>query len=285
MNILWLIVMTLVLSLPAYAEEQLLSVDFTSDGTSPVGVVLEDGVFRVNEAGESPMVTLFEIDDPGISSPVYALKGSIRHEGIEGEAFLQMDSHFGDKGTYFTKTLAPAGPLGVLTGDADWRAFVLPFNAGTSDAAGNTITPEKLTVSLYRPGAGTVFLRDVELFQYASGEDPLQISGQWLDNRTMALVGAIGGTFIGLWSGLLGFLASRGKARVFVLGSVVALIIVGAAALVAGFAAMAARQAYAVYYPLLLIGVILVIVYGSVIRSLPKRYADVELKKMQAMDA
>ena len=265
MNIIRLVVMTFVFWLPAYAAEPLLSLDFTSDGTSPDGVVLEDGVLRADEEDESPLVMLFEIENPGIASSAYAIKGSIRYEGIVGEAYLQMDSHFGDKGTFFTKTLAPEGPLGMLTGDADWRPFVLPFDTGTGDAEGNPITPEKITVSLYRPGAGTVLIRDVELFQYASGENPLQAGGQWFSDRTMAWVGAIGGTFIGLWSGLLGFLASRGKARVFVLGSVAALIVIGIAALAAGFAAIAARQAYAIYYPLLLIGVILVIVYGRLL--------------------
>ncbi|MDJ0700849.1 MAG: hypothetical protein QNJ07_13425 [Woeseiaceae bacterium] len=271
----------ILLSLSAYAEEQLQFVDLGSGA----GEVLDDGTIRI-AAGATPYQLLFELEDPGITAPVYALKGMVRHEGVEGDAYLQMDNAFAERGTFFTKTLATGGPLKKLTGNSDWRPFTLPFYANTGDQAGaDVLTPQKLSVGLFLPGAGTVFVRDVALYQYAAGEDPLQASGQWFSNRTMALVGAIGGSLIGVWSGLIGFLASRGKARGFVLGSATVLIVLGVATFAIGTIVLATGQPYAVFYPLLLLGGIIIFVYGILRRVLPKRYEAIEMQKMHAMDA
>jgi hypothetical protein len=188
--------------------------------------------------------------EPGISSPVYALKGRVRYENVDGDGFLQMDSHFGEMGTFFSKSLAPSGPLGKISGSSDWRPFVLPFYASNGDQPGGAAPiPQELTLSLYLPGPGTVSISDVGLYQYAHGEDPLQQTGQWFGNRSAALVGAASGGLIGLWGALIGVLSARGKARGFVLSSANALLIIGIASLVAGVIAFASAQPYAVYYP------------------------------------
>ncbi|MCP4299454.1 MAG: hypothetical protein GY783_02610 [Gammaproteobacteria bacterium] len=225
------------------------------------------------------------LPEPGISSPVYALKGRVRYENVAGDGFLQMDNHFGEMGTFFTKSLAPSGPLGKITGSSDWRPFVLPFYASNGDQTGGaTPIPRELTLSLFLPGSGTVSISDVELYQYASGEDPLQQTGQWFSNRSAALFGGIGGGLLGLWGALIGVLSSRGRARGFVLGSANALLIIGIASLVGGVIAFASAQPYAVYYPLLLIGVIVVVVIGKLRGTLLSKYEERELKRMQSMD-
>lgn len=229
---------------------------------------------------------LIELSEPGITSPVYALKGMIRYTGVEGDGFLQMDSHFGEMGTFFAKGLAASGPLGKISGNSDWRPFVLPFNvSGGSQSDGRVPVPEALTLSLYLPGSGTVSIRDVELHQYASGEDPMQSAGQWWSNRSAGLIGGIGGGLLGLWGALIGVLASRGKARVFALGSANTLLLVGIAALIGGVVALVSAQPYVVYYPLLLVGVIVVFVIGKLRGTLSARYEEIELKKIQSMDA
>ena len=98
------------------------------------------------------------------------------------------------------------------------------------------------------------------------------------------MLGGIGGGLIGLWGALIGILSSRGKARRFVLTSANALFVIGIASLVGGMAALATGQPYAVYYPLLLIGIILVVVIGKMRASLSARYEQLELKRMQSMD-
>ncbi len=229
---------------------------------------------------------LLELPAPGISSPVYALKGMVRYDNVEGDGFLQMDNHFGEMGTFFSKNLAASGPLRKISGSSDWRPFVLPFYANSGDqSAGTTPIPLELTLTLYLPGAGAVSIRDVSLYQYADGEDPLRASGQWFSNRNASLFGGIGGGLIGLWGGLIGVLAGRGKARGLVLASANALMAIGIASLIGGVVALASAQPYAVFYPLLLIGIILVFVMGRLRRSLTARYEELELKRMQSMDA
>jgi len=273
MKILSLTLSLLLLPMYLPAEELLSDVYFANEPLTVTAV-----------PGEQQQL-LLELPDPGISSPVYALKGMVRYDDVQGDGFLQLDSHFGDAGTFFTKGLTAAGPLGKLGGSSDWRPFVLPFFANSGDQADSVAPlPDKLTLSLVLPGAGTVSIREVGLYQYASGEDPLRAAGQWFGTRSAALLGGIGGALIGLWGSLIGVLASRGKARHFVLGSANALLVTGIASFVGGAVAVATGQPYAVYYPLLLIGIILVLVLGKMRGNLSARYEQLELKKMQSMD-
>lgn len=275
----------LLLALPAQAEQLVRNVDLTSDRQSE-SLQVDDGTLRISALSGQPQQVLIELPQPGISGPIYALKGMIRYEGVAGDGYLQLDSHFGDEGTYFTKSLAESGPLEKISGSSDWRSFTLPFHASSGEGAmARTLTPEKLTLSLDLSGAGIVFIRDIALFQYADGEDPLASTAPWLSGRTATLIGAVGGSAVGLWGALIGFLTSRGRARGFVFGSTNLLIAFGIAGLAGGIAALAAGQPYAVYYPLLLIGIILIFVLGSLRRTLPKRYEAMELQKIRAMDA
>jgi hypothetical protein len=210
----------------------------------------------------------------------------IRYANVQGAGYLELDSHFGKKGTFFTRGLASAGPMGKISGNSGWRHFVLPFSYNSSDPAdGALLLPEKLSLALYLPGSGTVSIRDVALFQYANGENPLQPDGQWFGSRSAGLIGGIGGTLLGLWGGLIGVLSSRGKARTFALASAKALLLLGIVSAIGGVVAWAAGQPNAVYYPLLLIGIILIAVIGTLRKNLALRYEQLEMKKMQSMDA
>ena len=140
---------------------------------------------------------LVVLPQPGISSPVYALKGMVRHDDVAGDAYLQMNNDFGDKGVFFTKSLASTGPLGKLSGSSDWRPFILPFYANQGDQAqGESMIPAEITLALHLPGAGSVSIRDVRLYQYASDEDPLASPGKPVfatdKERSLATVFAFG---------------------------------------------------------------------------------------------
>jgi len=278
----------LLLSSSPQAEELIRAVSFSEafeNGVLRAGELIDVETLTVTAVPGKQFQPLIELAAPGISSPVYALKGMIRYENVKGDGFLQLDNHFGATGTYFTKSLASAGPLRKISGSSDWRAFVLPFYANSGDQAGSTSPlPEKLSLGLYLPETGTVSIRGVGLYQYASGEDPLQSTGQWISNRNAILLAAIGGSLIGLWGAVIGVVSSRGKARRFVLGSANALFLIGIASLVGGVAAISAGQPYAVYYPLSLFGIILVVVIGKLRASLSARYEQLELRRMQSID-
>lgn len=229
---------------------------------------------------------LLELPEPGVTRPVYALKGMVRYEKVQGDGFLQLDNYFADGSYYFSRSLAATGPLGKLSGSSDWRPFALPFFANSGDKTDSAAPlPNRLTLSLVLPGTGTVSIRDVALYQYASGEDPLQVAGQWFGERSAGMLGGFGGAILGLWGALIGVLSARGKARGFVLGSAKVLLVIGVASLVAGVFALAMAQPYAVYYPLLLIGIILVGVLGTLRGKLSAQYEQLELKRMQSLDA
>ena len=78
---------------------------------------------------------LLELPDPGITLPVYALKGMVRYDDVEGDGFLQLDSHFGDKGTFFSKSLAPVGPLGKLSGSSPSKCSPSRVSTGVRHSA------------------------------------------------------------------------------------------------------------------------------------------------------
>jgi hypothetical protein len=60
--------------------------------------------------------------------------------------------------------------------------------------------------------------------------------------------------------------------------------VAGILLLLAGLLTLILRQPYAVYYPLLLIGLIASLVVGLQIRTLRRRYEQIDLRKMAAAD-
>ncbi len=121
--------------------------------------------------------------------------------------------------------------------------------------------------------------------QQAMNTSPAEAQSPWWGNAAAGWIGAIGGSLVGLFGALIGTLAGLGKARRFVLALTVASIVFGLAALVLGLVALGLRQPYVVYYPLALIGVILTFVMGSLLPVLRRRYQQIELRRMAAMDA
>jgi hypothetical protein len=79
--------------------------------------------------------------------------------------------------------------------------------------------------------------------------------------------------------------AARRKARRLVLTTMLALVGLCIVSLVTGGITLVVRQPYAVLFPLLLIGVILVAVFGSGYRTTRRGYEETELRKMHALDA
>jgi len=61
--------------------------------------------------------------------------------------------------------------------------------------------------------------------------------------------------------------------------------IIGGVALVAGVVALIMSQPYAVWYPMILVGIICPALGMGLTGTIRRRYDEVELRKMAAMDA
>ncbi|MBW2701851.1 MAG: alkaline phosphatase D family protein [Deltaproteobacteria bacterium] len=187
------------------------------------------GGWALEQSESAPKVTeLLVFDEPDIEQSVYALRGQVRCQGVVGKAYLEMWNHFDDGKRFFSRSLSEQGPLKVLTGDQDWRLFVLPFNNTRPESS----APTRLVVNLVMPGKGRVELRDLELVQFEDGEDPTQPPGAWLSGSQVGFLGAMLGALLGLMGGLIGIFAGRLHARGLLKGLLVALGLFGLAAFV-----------------------------------------------------
>jgi len=167
MDTLKKLLVLVVLAIPAQAGELLGALKLTNaDG---------DGIATVTAVSGKQEYPLLSVVEPLITSPLYAIRGMIRYEGVEGDAYLNMNNDFGDYGSFFTRSRAQIGPMKTITGDSDWREFVMPFNA---DSGRMSLIPERLTLTLVLPGPGTVYIRDLSLYQYDPDENPLETAGQ-----------------------------------------------------------------------------------------------------------
>jgi hypothetical protein len=231
---------------------------------------------KSEEAETFPLVT---IEDPGITSAQYALRGRVRCQGVGGQAVLQMWSHFPDGEKYYSRTTGSAGPLRPLKGTSDWRWFVLPFTITKS-----TERPVALELVLMMGSPGAVEIGPLELCQYQAGEDMMKLPGQWWGERMAGLFGGLGGALLGVMGAVIGVLGGSGKAKGVVLGLLRAMVGLGVLALGVGLVALATGQPYAVYFPLLLCGGIATVVPVGVLPGVRKRYEMAELRRMEATD-
>ena len=277
----------------AFAEEVLDEISWTGlrdAGRLGAGSVLAggaggdaDSLEIRNAADQDGPHTLFAIDKPNITRTAYGIVGQVRCDGIEGTAYLEMWSHFPGGGAYFSRTLGEAGPMAALTGTSAWRPFLLPF----FNSEGNP-SPERLVFNVFLPAHGAVHLSALRLVQFAPGEDPLagmaDVRGWW----TSSQAGAVGGTFgaiIGCIGAMIGWLVSKGRARSAVIGVMAALIVLGVLQLAVGAASLMYSQPYHVWFLLMLGGTLDITIFGPLLFVARRRYQEIELRRMRALDA
>jgi hypothetical protein len=244
-------------------------------------IVSMDGisVLKIENTNDAPLqVSLFEISNPPISSLTYAVSGQIKYENVRGNGYLEMWNYFPrtqpntSETKYFPRTLGESGAMGKITGSSDWRQFSLPF-----DRTGASNPPSRLDINLFLAGRGTVYLQPATLVEFKT-------KTSWWSARQSGMIGGVGGAIIGCFGSLIGILGAKGKARNFVLTMLKIFIGVGILLLAVGIIAIASKQPYAVWYPLILPGFILTLVFGVNLRSIKKRYDDLEIRRMTSLD-
>ncbi len=86
----------------------------------------------------------------------------------------------------------------------------------------------------------------------------------------------------GILGAASGYLAPRGKGRSLILGAFTILVVVGLLHLAVGLYAYISGQPYSIWYPLVLIGIILTAVMGGLLPVVRKRYAEAEARRVNA---
>ncbi len=233
-----------------------------------------------NRDTEPKTAGVFEQQAPGIAAMEYAVLGSIRYEDVAPGSYLEMWSRFPNGEAYFSRTLASSGLLQRIEGTSPWRAFSLPFVSNEKLGA-----PSMLKVNVVFAGKGKIWLSPLRLVQYAPGEHALMTTGEWWSDREGGWIGGIAGSVLGCLGGLIGTLAGLGKARWLVIALMWAILVSGIGCLLFGVVALSLGQPYAVYFPLLLLGLIASAVTGPQIPMVCRRYEQIELRRMAAMDA
>jgi hypothetical protein len=262
--------------------------------TKPASVAL-----KVTSDAKGKAVTVFIIEDPAITSNRYAVTGQVRYESVRGRGYLEMWNNFPDGGAFFSRTLGSTGPMAAITGTSRWRAFLLPFTSNPG------YLPNELVVNVVLAGKGTVYLRNLKLVQYPatgattapakadSGNNEMKTTQgsagkvparAWWSDQQGGYAGAVAGSLLGGFGGLLGILVSRGRGKHVVMAMSRAVIAAGAAAVVAGIVAVLAHQPYGVYYPLLLGGVMAGLLPLLLLPAITRRYEQTELRRISAMD-
>ncbi len=251
------------------AEEPITRIEWSR--TEPLSGHVQDGAVRVSAPVTGATFPLATLEGPQVPSDGYAVLGEVRYESVSGRGFLEMWSEFADGGRYFSRTLASEGPQASLSGSSDWRAFELPFYLEGGP------TPVRLDIAVVLPGSGTVEVGSLQLV-------PLGRARGWWSERAGGLAGGVGGALIGIFGGLIGWLVSRRRARAFVLRAMSIAVAIGVVLLGVGVAGLIGSQPYAVVYPSLLSGAILVVVFGGLLPTVRRAYADHELRRMHALD-
>jgi hypothetical protein len=223
-------------------------------------------------------VTVWSATDLPPLGQRYALRGEVSHTGVVAPGYLELLNHFGDE-AYFTRTLAEDGPLQALHGTSDWRTLFMPFDILRADRQ-----PDRLELNVYLPAQGVVELGPLELIGHLPRLDIPATTGAWWSNRFGTYAGAIGGSLFGILGGGIGLLVWLGAPRRVVFACVYGELALGVTLLVAGMVALLTAQPYAVYYPLLLLGVISTFVLGFMLPGLRQRYLAIEQQRMRAQE-
>jgi hypothetical protein len=207
----------------------------------------------------------------------------VKYEHVKFPGYLEMWSYFPTGEMYFSRGQDDSGPMQWLSGSSNWRPFILPFHI--NDA--NGIRPNKLDFNVILPLQGTVYLGPLKLVQFEKGESAATSSAKnaWWTDRAGGLVGGIAGSVIGAIGFIIGIACWLGIARKLCFSLLGLMFAFGVISLAMFLVALIFSQPYAVYYPLLLMGILCVCLPPlSFYTGIKQRYEQIELRKMHAMD-
>ncbi len=252
-------------SLPSALAHKILEMKLHPTEASGVTIVEDGDSITIKAAGGPVQIALARLEQPGLRTRIYAVTGEVKYSQVAGDGYLEMWSVF-PSGRFFSRTLGEAGPMAKLTGESDWRKFLLPF-----DKMGNQEVPGVLELNLVLPKGGEVAFRNLVLKEFTVGvalNDLMEEEGaRWADRRVIWIEG-LSAVLIVMFLALAIF-SLMGRPHAAWVCSVM-LSGFGLFFLAAGFAALGRQQPANVSYPLLLTGAGTVVVFGLISARLRK---------------
>ena len=252
--------------------------DLARQQTLPGEVISTNGnsFLKIENTNDSLLeFSLFKIADSSVIQKAYFLFCEVKYDVPNGgrlELLCRLPPAAPGGGER-TSALRHDGysDSGYIFGNSNWRPCRLEVDRNAFEGL-----PTQLEVRLSLQRHGTIYLSPIRL---------LGVTGSWWSPQQSGLIGGIGGSVIGCFGALLGVLASKGKARTFVLTTTKIFIVLGILLTIAGFVAVVSGQPYAVWYALLLPGVILTLVFSLTLPSIQRRYDELEIRRMTSIDA
>lgn len=251
---------------PSSASSPVTILDWRALGAESVGEISPEGaphgVLTVkNEGEEEKRITVATIEAPSVTSAQWLVRGRVRYEDVEGEAFLETINTV-DGREYFSRTLSKSGPSAVITGTSGWRNIVIPFDASRSGRS-----PTKVVLNVVLPGRGTVHLGEMALVDGAYATRAL------FSPNEAGIYFGIAGALFGILAGLMGTLAGRGASRAAVMTLWSLLMASALVALAFGLGTAAIRQPWFVTGPLIGLGLLGAAVLIPLRKVLSARYS------------
>ncbi len=254
------------------AQDGLFSMDQALDLTVsvPDGVTIEKGEkgtdYRIQSKGNDPVfIPICEIP---VGMEDCQLSYTARMSSEEGtqKAYLEMWCVVNGN-SYFSKALDQS-----FIGRSGWKDVSTPFFLKKGEIA------EKAVLGVRFEGPGTVGIDRIALFRLENAFwGDVKQNWQWIP-------GTLFGVFVGLYGGIVGFFAPRGRAKSLVFGLGIFFECLATILLFAGMILWLLGQPFNNWYGLLLPGIIGLAVMTPLFFSINKIYAEADNRKMQARD-
>lgn len=264
------VLLALAIAGPAHAQAVVTSIDWST--TTPLSGTVQDGVVVIDaEPGTHPLTV---IRSPQLTGADILVTVEVSWDGLDPAGYMELWAVLDDGSRFFSRTLDGDG-VGLMKSNGNGTLQLPFFLDGTVPAA--------LELNVVVPGGGLVEVGGVELIDFGvSGQS--EPDGAWWTPEAAGIVGGVGGAVIGLLGALVGSLASRQRARAFVVGTLKVGAVVGVILLGLGLIALTTGQPYEVWFLLLLTGVIMASVFGGLIGQVTARYEATELQRIRAHD-
>ena len=117
------------------------------------GISADQDGWRIDASGEQT-IRLFEVEAPAVEQCLLTYRAELKSEGLKGRAFLEMWCRLPGGGEFFSK-----GYQQAVSGTANWAHFEIPFYLKAGQK------PDLIKLNVVVEGAGTVWLRNIELLK------------------------------------------------------------------------------------------------------------------------